>query len=104
MGMSAYAGLVLCLATVPLLIQDRAPNPPPPVGTSRISGQVVAADNGVPLTTRPRGGGQFPAWTQVTDDAGRFDFGDLPAGVYSIMVTPRSGFVRPQPRQAEVED
>jgi hypothetical protein len=56
------------------------------------------------ITTGTIGGGQFPAWTQVTDDAGRFDFGDLPAGVYSIMVMPRSGFVRPQPRQAEVED
>jgi hypothetical protein len=141
MGIVPCASLVALLAAAPFLLQDRPPAsqpPAPPVGTSRISGQVVAADNGAPvkrasvslagrslpmsgrgapsgvrggvvgaqvlITTGTVGGGQFPGWTQVTDDAGRFDFGDLPAGVYSIMVTPRSGFVRPQPRQAEVEE
>src|SRR5688572_24182442 len=136
MGIVPCASLVALLAAAPLLLQDRPPasqTPPPPVGTSRISGQVVAADNGAPvkratvslagrsspmsgrgapsgvrggvvgtqvlITSGTVGGGQFPAWTQVTDDAGRFDFGELPAGLYSIMVTPRGGFVRPQPRQ-----
>jgi hypothetical protein len=142
MGIVPCASLVALVAAAPLLLQDRPPAsqpPPPPVGTSRISGQVVADDNGAPvkrasvsisgrsllmsgrgapsgvsggvvggtqvrITTGTVGGGQFPAWTQVTDDAGKFDFGDLPEGVYSIMVLPRSGFVRPQPRQAEVEE
>lgn len=127
---------VLLLFAVPLLgqdVRDTRPGapPPPPVGTSRISGQVVAADSGTPvkratiniigrmvaapveggrasmgmvgMVVGGRGGSQFPP--QVTDEAGRFEFGDLPAGTYSIMVSPRSGFVRPQRiQQVEVED
>lgn len=52
MGITPYARLVAVLAAAPFLIQDRAPRdtaPAPPVGTSRISGQVVAADNGSPV-------------------------------------------------------
>jgi hypothetical protein len=126
--------------------RDAAAPPPPPVGTSRITGQVVAADNGTPVkrasvtivgrswaaiepgstgagrggvssgvaggvvggvvygnqasSSGGRGSGPFPL--QVTDDAGRFEFGELPAGTYSIMVSPRSGFVRP-PKAQQVE-
>ncbi len=136
---------VLLLLAAPLPGQEvrdprPGPPPPPPVGTSRISGQVVAADTGTPvkraavnlvairrvsgpplermpsrggvsvgpvplntLNARGMSGGAFPP--QVTDDAGRFEFGELPAGMYSVMVAPRSGFVRPpRSQQIEVDD
>jgi hypothetical protein len=124
---------VLVLLAIPLIGQDvRDTRPgapaPAPVGTSRISGRVVAADTGTPVKRatvnifgRPlvessgrgqaaqapfaRGGrgGSFPP--HVTDETGRFEFSDLPAGVYSIMVMPRGGFVRlPRPEMIEVAD
>jgi Carboxypeptidase regulatory-like domain len=145
MGITPYVGLFAVLAAAPLLIQDRPPRetpPPPPVGTSRIAGQVVAADNGSPvkranvsivgrfvatpagqgprevsfgvvggvvggsgqlIMSPGRGGGPHPP--QVTDDAGRFEFPDLPAGTYSVMVSPQGGFVRPErPLTVEVAE
>jgi Carboxypeptidase regulatory-like domain len=111
------------------------PSPAPQVGTSRIAGQVVAADTGAPVkramvsivgTSLSRveggrssvGGGAMVRLTQArggftsgsfaprtTDEAGRFEFPDLAAGTYQIMVTPRSGFVRtPRPQPVEVGD
>src|SRR5687768_6853949 len=122
---------VILLAAAPLLLQVPPPRdtppppPPPPVGTSRISGQVVAADTGaavkrasVMISGRPapgtgrgapgvagRGAVQLSIVTggaagshppQMTDDGGRFEFPDIPGGIYSIMVQPRHGYVRPQ--------
>jgi carboxypeptidase family protein len=107
-----------------------------PTGTGRITGQVVAADNGAPvkrahvtLIGRPMPATPPPAGTtasggatimtsmtavnglrqdapnEMTDDAGRFEFGDLAPGRYTLMVMPQGGFVRPmRPYTVEVKD
>src|SRR5580765_633257 len=68
--------------------------PPPPPG-GRISGRVLAADNGRPVKRArvfatavelPGGRGM------LTDDSGVFDLTELPAGRYSLSVS-KSGFV-----------
>ena len=140
MALIPCTGAVILLVAAPLLLQnppprDTPPPPPPPVGTSSITGQVVAADKGaavkratVTISGRPapapgtgrgapgiavsgvqmgvvgmgRGGSHPP---QVTDDAGRFEFTGIPGGIYSIMVSPRHGYVRPQrPPVIDVEE
>jgi hypothetical protein len=67
--------------------------PPPPAG--RISGRVLAADNGRPVKRArvfatavelPGGRGM------LTDDSGVFDLAELPAGRYTLTVS-KSGFV-----------
>src|SRR4051812_19637489 len=67
--------------------------PPPPAG--RITGRVLAADNGRPVKRArvfatavelPGGRGM------LTDDSGVFDLTELPAGRYTLTVS-KSGFV-----------
>src|SRR3954468_19653148 len=67
--------------------------PPPPGG--RISGRVLAADNGRPVkrarvfaTAAELPGGRG----MLTDDSGVFDLSELPAGRYTLTVS-KSGFV-----------
>src|SRR5712675_871077 len=67
--------------------------PPPPGG--RISGRVLAADNGRPVkrarifaTAAELPGGRG----MLTDDSGIFDLAELPAGRYTLTVS-KSGFV-----------
>jgi protocatechuate 3,4-dioxygenase beta subunit len=67
--------------------------PPPPAG--RITGRVLAADNGRPVkrarvfaTAAELPGGRG----MLTDDSGGFDLTELPAGRYSLSVS-KSGFV-----------
>src|SRR3954466_11894399 len=67
--------------------------PPPPGG--RISGRVLAADNGRPVkrarvfaTAAELPGGRG----MLTDDSGVFDLTELPAGRYTLPVS-KSGFV-----------
>src|SRR6266545_2522188 len=67
--------------------------PPPPAG--RISGRVLAADNGRPVkrarvfaTAAELPGGRG----MLTDDSGVFDLTELPAGRYTLTVS-KSGFV-----------
>src|SRR5256885_14811358 len=67
--------------------------PPPPGG--RISGRVLAADNGRPVkrarvfaTAAELPGGRG----MLTDDSGVFDLTELPAGRYTLTVS-KSGFV-----------
>jgi hypothetical protein len=71
----------------------QAAAPKPPAG--RITGRVLAADNGRPVK-RAR---VFAAAAELsggrgilTDDAGVFDFTELPAGRYTLTVS-KSGFV-----------
>ena len=67
--------------------------PPPPAG--RISGRVIAADNGRPVK-RARvfiSAAELPGGRGVlTDDSGVFDFMEVPAGRYTLTVS-KSGFV-----------
>jgi hypothetical protein len=71
------------------------PKDAPPAPTGRISGRVLAGDNGRPVKRArvfvtavelPGGRGM------LTDDAGVFDFTELPAGRYTMTVS-KSGFV-----------
>ncbi len=67
--------------------------PPPPAG--RITGRVLAADNGRPVK-RARvfaSAAELPGGRgMLTDDAGTFDLTELPAGRYTLTVS-KSGFV-----------
>jgi hypothetical protein len=67
--------------------------PPPPAG--RITGRVLAADNGRPVK-RARvfaSAGELPGGRgMLTDDTGTFDLTELPAGRYTLTVS-KSGFV-----------
>src|SRR4051812_25590211 len=67
--------------------------PPPPAG--RISGRVLAADNGRPVK-RARvfaSAAELPGGRgMLTDDTGVFDLTELPAGRYTLTVS-KSGFV-----------
>src|SRR5262245_46191562 len=66
-----------------------------PAATGRIGGRVVAGDSGRPLK-RARvfiNAAELPGGRgALTDDAGAFDFTELPAGRYTVTVS-KSGFV-----------
>src|SRR5499427_8088636 len=68
--------------------------PPPPAG--RITGRVLAADNGRPVK-RARvfiSAAELPGGRgMLTDDNGAFDFSDLPAGRYTITAS-KNGFIQ----------
>ncbi len=67
---------------------------PSRTGTARISGTVVAAENGMPV----RGAGVrlvtigAGSWVSTTNAQGQFEFGELPAGHYSLSAS-KAGFV-----------
>jgi hypothetical protein len=76
-------------------------------GSARLTGRVIAADNGRPVRRASVSLSGLPDSQQKagpnreyvsrkveTDVNGRFDFADLPAGSYRINVDPVSGFVR----------
>src|SRR5207344_3474597 len=67
--------------------------PPPPAG--RITGRVLAADNGRPVK-RARvfiSAAELPGGRgMLTDDSGTFDFTELPAGRYTLTAS-KSGFI-----------
>jgi hypothetical protein len=93
--------LFVCLATGVLAAQQAprdtsAPTnePPPPQG--RITGRVLAADNGRPMkrarvfiNSADLGNGRGA----LTDDQGVFDFTELPAGRYTIVAS-KAGYVQ----------
>ena len=75
------------------------------VGSSRLTGRVIAADNGKPVRRAyvsipigtPSRGISFDHMTGrsvQTDANGYFEFDHLPAGSYSVIVDPVSGFLR----------
>jgi len=94
------------------------PQQPEPAGSARITGRVLARDNGAPvrravvrLSGTPAGAqntGKNRAFVQravETDDNGAFAFAGLPGGSYSISVSRTNGFVAPESgRQAIVGD
>ena len=88
----AAAVLFVTMASSVLAQQRDAP-PPQPLGTGRISGTVVGSESGRPVrfatVTLSSGAGEFRA---LTDDAGGFSIGNLPAGMYAVSAS-KSGFV-----------
>jgi hypothetical protein len=79
---------------------------PQPTGSARISGRVLARDDGAPVRRAHVRLSGVPAETQragakhayvqrelETDDHGAFDFADLPGGSYYISVARTNGFV-----------
>jgi protocatechuate 3,4-dioxygenase beta subunit len=66
-------------------------------GKGRISGRVITADSGGPVRRAQvrLSGSEVMAKSAITDNEGRYDFRDLPAGKYTISVT-KSGYVNVQ--------
>lgn len=86
---------MLCLLAPQTPARDAAPAAPRPTGTGAIAGTVVT-DEQTPKPVRRASvmltaGFALPQST-ITDDAGRFAFPGLPAGIYTIVVT-KAGFV-----------
>ncbi len=79
------------------MVRDPTGREPAKTGTGRIAGRVVAPDTGAPIRRAdvhlmaPEAGVRMAR----TDEEGRFDFRDLPAGRYSLSAT-RSGYVSVQ--------
>ncbi len=87
-----------------------------PTGSARITGRVLARDNGAPVRrarvrlsgspAETRTAGPKPAYVQrevETDDNGAFDFASLPGGSYYISVPRTNGFLEPpRAKQATV--
>lgn len=85
------------------------------VGSSRLTGRVIAADNGKPvrrayvtIPIRTASGRQYvdhmTGRSVQTDVNGYFEFDHLPAGSYSVVVDPVSGFLRSSRTHATVVD
>jgi protocatechuate 3,4-dioxygenase beta subunit len=91
--MKALAFVLVLLAQVPT--RDAAPAAPRPTGTGAIAGTVVT-DEATPRPVRRASvmltAGLLLPQSTITDDAGRFAFPGLPAGVYTLVVT-KAGFV-----------
>jgi len=99
--------IVIAVASAAAASQQAADDQPLPTGSSRLTGRVIAADNGQPVRgayvtiplAAPGAGFSFDHMTGrsvQTDVNGQFEFADLPAGSYPIYVEPISGFLRPR--------
>jgi Carboxypeptidase regulatory-like domain len=114
---SAILLIVLLVARLASASQQSAADSSQPVGSARVTGRVIASDNGEPVrrayirlsglaASRTKGGALTSvSRTAETDTNGDFDFANLPAGAYSITVDPVAGFVRLRPaRRAAVSE
>ena len=99
--------IVFLFARVAGASQQPADDQPLPTGSSRLTGRVIAADNGQPVRRayvnipfNPTPGvpsfDHMSGWSVQTDANGQFEFAGLPAGSYVIYVEPISGFLRPR--------
>lgn len=90
------AAVALAAQQPPARDTSAKPNQEPPTPQGRISGRVVAADNGRPIK-RARvfiNAAELPGGRGgLTDDQGVFDFTELPAGRYTINAS-KAGFVQ----------
>ena len=89
---------------VPLPFAPRDATTPLPTGTSTIRGRVTAADSGRPLrraVVRVAAPGVREARTVSTDQNGRWELKDLPAGSYTVSAS-RTGYVASGYRQARL--
>ena len=99
--------IALAIARLAAASQQPTADQLQPLGSGRLTGRVIASDNGTPVRhadIRLSGSAESRAnsgpprsveRTSETDTNGDFDFADLPAGSYSITVNPLSGFIRP---------
>jgi Carboxypeptidase regulatory-like domain len=99
--------IVLVVARLAAASQPPAAAQPQPVGSARLTGRVIALDNGTPVRhayirlsglvpSQPNAGPPASVSRNTeTDINGDFDFANLPAASYHITVDPVSGFVRP---------
>jgi protocatechuate 3,4-dioxygenase beta subunit len=99
--------IIWLLAPVATAAQQAVDDQPLPTGSSRLTGRVIAADNGQPVRhayvtiplAAPGAGFAFDHMTGrsvQTDANGHFEFANLPAGSYPIYVEPLSGFLHPR--------
>jgi hypothetical protein len=98
--------VVLMFVRVATASQQPADEQPQPTGSSRLTGRVIAADNGKPVRRAYISISRIPAapvfsdhmsgWSVQTDANGQFEFLHLPAGSYYITVEPIGGFLRPR--------
>jgi len=114
---SATILVVLALAPVAAASHQAAADRRQPVGSARLTGRVVASDDGGPVghayirlsgSTTSRGNPGPPRGVErasETDANGNFDFANLPAGSFYVTVDPVKGFVRPsRSKSAEIAE
>lgn len=80
---------------VPLTFPPRDSGAPLPTGTSTLRGRVTAADSGRPVrraVIRVSSSAARESRTVTTDQNGRWELKDLPAGSYNVMAS-RTGYV-----------
>jgi hypothetical protein len=108
-GAILMALLSLSAAPIASLARAQSTAQPPeshPTGSARITGRLLAEDNGAPVRRAHVRLSALPAATQnavpkapylqnevETDDSGAFGFTDLPGGSYNISVDRTNGFV-----------
>ena len=116
-GRSAAILIVLAIAGAATAAPQSAVDRPQAAGSARLTGRVLASDNGEPAThahihlsgsTTSRGTSGSPRGverTSETDANGDFEFANLPAGSFYVTVDRVNGFVRPsRAKSAEIAE
>jgi len=99
--------IVLAVTRVAMATPQSAADRPQPVGSARLTGRVIASDNGGPVrhayirlsgstaSTPTSGPAASISRSTETDNTGDFVFANLPGGSYYVTVDPVREFVRP---------